>query len=98
MLQIINVSKVRNNLSSIIEMVMRTKTPVVVVKDSQPSVVMYPYEQVLKEAEEKEKLWNERYNFLIKEGKKTGKKWLKEKGINVKTLNEEKIYELIEES
>ena len=43
MVQILNISRVRENLSSLVQQVAQTKQPLVIVRDSIPSVIMYPY-------------------------------------------------------
>lgn len=96
MLQIINISQARNNFSRLVEEVSKSKKPIVIVKDSFPSVVIYPYEKLFKEEKIKEMEWNERFKKAIKEGKKFFQQWLKKKGIIQKTLTEEKVYEIIE--
>ena len=45
MLQIINISKVRNNLATIVKSVKETKEPVIIVQDSKPVVVLSPYKE-----------------------------------------------------
>ncbi|OGK41224.1 hypothetical protein A3A74_04235 [Candidatus Roizmanbacteria bacterium RIFCSPLOWO2_01_FULL_35_13] len=60
-------------------------------------MVVYPYEQIFEQEEQKEKEWNIRFDKMLREGRKIGKAWLKKKGIDPKTLTEEKTYELIDE-
>ncbi len=45
MQQIINITHARNNLSSLVKQVVKTKESVVIVQDSTPSVVIVPYEK-----------------------------------------------------
>lgn len=45
MVQIINISQARSTLSALVQQVAKTKRPVVIVQDSIPSVVLYPYSQ-----------------------------------------------------
>lgn len=52
MLQIINISQARNNLASMVKKVKETKEPLVIVQDSKPVVVMYPYEQASKNGQD----------------------------------------------
>lgn len=49
MLQIINISQARTNLSQLVKKIQETKRPVVIVQDSTPVVVVYPYDQSLDE-------------------------------------------------
>lgn len=46
MLQIINISEARENLSDLVKQVSRTKKPVIIIRDSIPSVILYPYQEV----------------------------------------------------
>lgn len=46
MLQIINISEARNNLSKLVKKVKETKQPIVIVQDSNPAVVIYPYNKI----------------------------------------------------
>lgn len=43
MLQIINISEARNNLSKLVKKVKETQEPIVIVQDSDPAAVIYPY-------------------------------------------------------
>lgn len=44
MVQIINISQTRSNLAKIVGAVATSKKPVVVVQNSVPTVIIYPYE------------------------------------------------------
>lgn len=46
MLQIINISQARNNLATVVKNVKETGEPVVIVQDSNPAVVLYPYNEI----------------------------------------------------
>ena len=52
MLQIINISKARNNLAALVKSVNKTKESVVIVQDSKPVVVLSPYEENTNSKEE----------------------------------------------
>lgn len=45
MVQIVNISQVRENIATLVKQVSQTKKPIVIVRDSIPSVIMYPYDQ-----------------------------------------------------
>lgn len=94
MLQIISISKARSNLSKLIQKIKETKEPVVIVKGSDPSVVIYPYDEIIKKDEEKERLFQLRFQKILRDGEKTFKKYLEEKGIN-KPATEEEAYSII---
>jgi len=52
MLQIINITAARNDFANLIQKIKTTKEPVVVVQDSIPSVVIYPYDEIIKKEED----------------------------------------------
>ena len=97
MLQIINITEARNNLAKLIEKVKTTKQAVVIVQDSSPSVVLYPYDEARKNEEQKEKLFKKDFEDLIQEGKKAFKKYLKKKGVK-KKLTEAEAYDIIKDA
>lgn len=94
MQQIVNITQARNNLAKLVEKVKTTKQPVVIVQDSFPSVVVYPYDEALKNEQRKEALFKRDLEDLLREGKKAFKRYLKKKGIT-KKLTEEEAYEII---
>lgn len=94
MQQIINITEARNNLAKLIQKITLTKKPIVIIQDSIPTAVIYPYEEVMKNEEEKEKLFQLQFEKLLEEGKEIGKKYLKENNIT-KPLSEEETYNLI---
>jgi prevent-host-death family protein len=94
MLQIINISDARSNLAQLIQKVRDTKKPVVIVQDSMPSVVMYPYEDIEKREEETNQLFQAKFQKVFNEGKKSFGRYLaKNKKKAPKT--EEEAYTLI---
>ncbi len=94
MLQIINVTEARKNLATLIKTIKTTKKPVILIQDSVPSVVIYPYEEAFENEKKKQQLFQIRFEKLLAEGKKIGKKYLKEKNIT-QPLSEEEVYNLI---
>ncbi len=48
MLQIINISQARNNLAKVVRKVKETGEPVVIVQNSDPAVILYPYNTLSK--------------------------------------------------
>ena len=97
MLQIINISDARTNLSKIIQKIKETKKPVVIVQDSVPSVVIYPYEEILKNDEERERLFQLRFKEVFAEGENAFKKYLKRKGIK-KPRTEQEAYSIVKDA
>jgi prevent-host-death family protein len=94
MIQIINISQARNNLAKLIDKVKETKKPVVIVQDSKPAVVIYPYEEILKNEEDKEELFEAQFQELLGQGKKIFKDYKNKNGLK-KKLTEEEAYKLI---
>lgn len=90
MLNLINLTQARNNLSRLVEEVFSAKKTYILIRDSIPQAVIIPYDQYLS-AEEK---WQETMNKLMEKGKKTFKDWLaKNKKRYPKT--EDETYEII---
>jgi prevent-host-death family protein len=98
MQQILNITRARNDLSNIISKVAREKRKVVIVRDSMPEAVLVPYDEYVKEQNEKEKLWQLRFERLLSQGKKSLKKWAKKNKVDMGKLSEEKMYELVEKA
>lgn len=94
MLQIVNISDARTNLSKLVQKIRETKKPVVIVQDSVPSVVIYPYEEVLKNEEEGEQLFRLKFKEVFAEGENRFNRYLKAKGIK-KPQTEEEAYSII---
>ncbi len=97
MLQIVNISDARTNLSKLIQKIKETKKPVVIVQDSIPSVVIYPYEEILKNDEEREQLFQLKFKEVFAEGGNAFKKYLKQKGIK-KPRTEKEAYSIIKDA
>ena len=76
MIQIVNISDARNNFAKLIQKIKETKKPVVIVQDSVPSAVIYPYEEALKNDEEKAQLFQLKFKQVFAEGEKAFKKYL----------------------
>lgn len=95
MTQIVNITQARNEISALVSTVSQQKKSVVIVRDSKPEAVLIPYDTFLRGQEEQEKEWDTRFERLLKEGKKTFKKWAKQQGISPDTLKEEDVYDLI---
>ncbi|MBI2613278.1 MAG: type II toxin-antitoxin system Phd/YefM family antitoxin [Candidatus Levybacteria bacterium] len=71
MLQIISITDARNSLAKLIEQIKATKEPVVIVQDSNPSVVVYPYDQ----------LFQLKFKEIFREGEKKFKQYLRKKSL-----------------
>lgn len=94
MLQIINITDARNNLAKLIEKIKATKEPVVIVQDSNPSVVLYPYDEILKREEEKNQLFRLKFQKIFREGELKFKQYLKKKSIRA-PRSEKNAYSII---
>jgi len=76
MLQIINITDARNNLAKLIRKVKTSKKPVVIVQDSAPSVVIYPYDELMKKEEQQDQLFQLRFRQIFKNSEKAFKEYL----------------------
>ncbi len=94
MLQIVSVTDARNNLGKLIQKVKTTKEPIVIVQDSSPSVVIYPYNEIKKQEEEKNQLFKLKFQEIVSEGKKSAKKYLQKKSIRA-PRSEDEAYSII---
>ena len=94
MLQIINITAARNGFAKLVEKVKATKEPIIVVQDSIPSVVIYPYDEVAKKEEEKEQLFKLRFQKIFNEGEKTFSDYLKSNKLPFPSTEEE-AYKII---
>jgi prevent-host-death family protein len=94
MLQIVNVTDARNNFAKLIQTVKANNEPVVIVQDSTPAVVIYPYNELAKKEEEKEQFFKLRFQQVFDEGEKAFTKYLKKNKLP-RPSTEEEAYELI---
>jgi prevent-host-death family protein len=94
MLQIVNITNARNNLAKLINKIQVTKQPVIIVQDSSPSAVIYPYNEIMKQEEEKDKLFKFKFQEVFNEGKKSFKKYLQKKSIK-NPRSEDRAYSII---
>jgi prevent-host-death family protein len=94
MLQIVNITDARNNLAKLIEKIKDTKKPVVIVQDSTPSVVIYPYDEVVKREEEKDQLFQQRFDEVFKKGEEAFGKYLQKNKLQA-PRTEEEAYDII---
>ena len=94
MLQIVNITDARNNLAKLINKIQVTKQPVVIVQDSSPSVVIYPYNEIAKQEEDRDRLFKVKFQEIFSEGKKSFKKYLQKKSLRT-PRSEDKAYSII---
>lgn len=96
MVQIYNITQVRNQLGFLVGQVAREKKKVVIIRDSLPEAVLIPYTEFTRQEEEKKKILKKKFDKVLKKGKEFGRKWAKNRGIDLKSLSEEELYELID--
>ncbi len=94
MLQIVNITDARKNLAKLIEKIKDTKKPVIIVQDSIPSVVIYPYDEVIKKEEEKDQLFQQRFQEVYKMGETAFTQYLQKNKLQA-PQNEEEAYDII---
>lgn len=94
MLQIINITDARNNLGKLIQKIKTTKEPIVIIQDSSPSAVIYPYDEIAKREEERDQLFQLKFQEIFNEGEKSFKKYLQKKSIQTPP-DEEEAYSII---
>lgn len=94
MIQIVSITEARKNLAKLVQQVKDSKKPIVVVQDSTPSIVLYPYDEAFENEKKKQELFQIRFSKLLDEGKVLGNAYLKEKKIS-SPLSEEDAYDLI---
>lgn len=95
MQQIMNITDVRKNLSSIVAEIGASDSSVVIVRDSKPEAVLFPYGKMFEEIKKREDLWEFRFERLLKAGKKVGLDWAKKRGVNLRKMSEEEKYALV---
>ena len=96
MVQISNITDLRNNLAGLVSSVAKEKKTIIIIRDSLPEAVLVPYEEYARNEEEQEKLWKLRFENILKKGKIYGRKWAKKNKIPLNKLSEEEIYELVD--
>ncbi len=87
MLNIISITDARKNFAKIIKKVNTTKEPYIIIQDSTPSAIIYPYD-------EKNRLFKLRFEQIFSEGEKIFKDYLKKENIQ-DPATEEEAYSII---
>ena len=90
MLNLINITQARNNLSKLIDEIVEKKQPAILIRESVPQVAIIPYE-LYQQQEEK---WQDEFRKIMKDSKKRFRSSLKNKGIRY-PKTEEEMYEII---
>lgn len=92
MLNLINITQARNNLSKLIEEVFSRKKSYVLIRDSIPQAVIIPYDEYRLQEEE----WQKETEKLMSKGRKTFRQWLKKAKIKP-PKTEDEIYQIIDQ-
>ncbi len=95
MQQIVSITDARNNLSQLVQQVATNLQTVVIVRDSEPEVALVPYSKIRADEQKDDRLWKIQWKEFIKEARKAGKGWAKKNKINLRTISEEELYDLI---
>lgn len=90
MINLINITQTRNNLSAIIGNVYTKNYRYVVIRDSIPQAVIIPYADY----QAKEEKWQDEFRKILDEGPEIFAKWLKKNKIE-KPKTEEEMYEVV---
>jgi prevent-host-death family protein len=93
--QFVSVTEARARLKELIDSVVAGKSRVILVRDSKPEVALVRYDDMVRQEEISEQEWQKRWDDALKEGKKAGRRWAKERGIDLKKVTEEELYDLI---
>jgi len=91
MLNIINLSQARNNLSKLIDEVFTQKKTYILIRDSIPQAVIIPYDQYQKN----EARWQSEVERLMDKGKRAFNNFIKEKKIKP-PKSEDETYQIIQ--
>jgi antitoxin (DNA-binding transcriptional repressor) of toxin-antitoxin stability system len=89
-MDLISATYARNNLSRLLDEVIKKGKRFILIRDSQPQAVIVPYEEIV----EKEKEWQLEFQELVVKARPYFKNWLKRQKIS-KRLTEETLYEII---
>ena len=90
MLDLINITKARNNLSRLIDKVVKEKSPIILIRESAPQAVVIPYDQFLAQEQD----WKKEFKRLMIASQKRFKASLKKKNLKL-PQTEDEMYGLI---
>lgn len=91
MLNVINITQARQNLSQLIDEIIATQQPRIIIRESRPEAVIVPYNQFAKEKEN----WNREFLRLQTEAKTQFKAYLTKRKIPY-PKTEKAMYALID--
>ena len=92
MVNLINITQARNNLSRLIQEVFTRKKTYILLRDSIPQAVIIPYDQY----QLQEQNWQEEVKKLMKDARRNFKKWLKKQKLPF-PANEKQLYQLVDQ-
>ncbi|KKU88490.1 MAG: hypothetical protein UY16_C0006G0005 [Candidatus Gottesmanbacteria bacterium GW2011_GWA2_47_9] len=98
MQQFVSVTEARARLKELMDIVKTGKTRVVLVRESKPEVALVRYDDIVRQEELSEEAWQKRWDEALKEGKEAGRRWAKERGIDLKKVTEQEFYDLIDKA
>lgn len=90
MLNVINITQARQNLSQLIDEIVATQQPRILIRESMPQAVIVPYEQYL----QSEADWTREFDASVARTRKNFRKFLAKQKIPY-PKTEEKMYDLI---
>ncbi len=89
-MDLVNATYFRNNLSKLIDAVVKEGKKFVLIRDSEPTAALVPYSELV----EKEKEWRAEFRKLTQQARQDFKSYLKSNKMSPRKINEEKLYEL----
>ncbi|MBI3577620.1 type II toxin-antitoxin system Phd/YefM family antitoxin [Candidatus Gottesmanbacteria bacterium] len=91
MLNVINITQARQNLSQLIDEIVATQEPKILIRESMPQAVIVPYEQYV----QAEADWTREFDKSVTTARKSFKKFLAKRKIPY-PKTEEEIYALVD--
>lgn len=96
--QFVSVTEARAKLKDLVDLVVSGKSRVVLVRESKPEVVLVRYSDISQSEETETREWQKRFDRLLREGRKAGRRWAKKQGIDLKKVTEDELYDLIDKT
>ena len=94
MRQIIGITEFRNQLSGLVEQIVQTREPVVVIRESRPELVVSSYEAY---QEREEEFLKNKALALLNQGQSAFKSYLRKKGIDPEGLSQKQAEKILDE-
>lgn len=93
MINLINITQARNNLSSLIKDVYLQKKTYILIRDSLPQAVISPFEDY----QTQDAVWEKEVELLMAKGKKVFAQWLKQAKLKA-PKKEADVYKIIDKA